>query len=203
MKSLNKRQVLSLCLSLFFAASLLTGCSASLKKPELKPAYSTSTPIATNLRKSTAPGSLKDYLNFPDLQNAKSLEDPNLARFEEIPRLSSVPSGFFPTFSAGPEEVMVSYSDSNNSDRKFVIYGTYSNNPDQLLNNLSEETFFERETIAGNYYYILTQAEAVDQEAYTIRGNWFIHMSGYGMEATDFRSMIEFIELASLSSDTQ
>lgn len=200
MKSTKKHTPRLVLISSLLALSLvLTGCSSSLKKPELDPQYRTGTPIATNLRGTTVPG-LTDYENFPDLVQAKADQDPNLEGINEIPRLMAVPAGFFPAFSAGPAEVMVSYSDSLDSHRKFVIYGTVSEDPNTLLEDFSEEAFFNRETIGGEYFYILAvEDETADLEAYTIRGSWFIHLTGYGMTAAEFKESLASLELSPLT----
>lgn len=185
-----------LCLSLF-----LTGCSTSLKKPELTPTYELPQ-AATFLRGSTLPG-LMEYLNFPELVAAKANGDPNLEGIEELPRLMTVPDGFFPVFNAGPGEALVSYSDAQDAERKFVIYGTVSEDPARLLEDFSEEAFFTKETIGEADFYILTVEDpAADLEAYTIRGSWFLHMTGYGMEDAEFKETLGFLELSPLVPDT-
>lgn len=193
-------QIKQIALSTILALTLLVaGCSRSLAKPTLDPQYQTSSPIATFLRGETLTG-LTDYLNFPALVEAKANQDPNLLAINEIPRLASVPDLFFPTFSASISEVMVTYSDTTDSNRKFVIYGNVSDDPQTFLDDFTQDAYFTKEQIGEEDFYLLdVDDEAADLEAYTIRGEWFIHFTGYGMELPEFKGLLGDVELSSLT----
>lgn len=179
---------------------ILAGCSKSMTKPELHPDYQTSSAIATSLRGATIPG-LTEYADFSELVQAKANLDPNLEAIDAIPKLSRVPGGFFPTFQVGLSEVMVSYDDSQDSQRQFIVYGNFNDDPNSLLKDFTAEAYFTKEKIGSQDFYLLDVDEATDLEAYTIRGNWFIHLTGSGLEPEEFKELLTTVELSSLTSN--
>ena len=179
---------------------IVTGCSRSMTKPELHPEYQTSSAIATFLRSATKPG-LTEYPDFAELVQAKADLDPNLADIDEIPQLATDPDGFAPTFQVGLTEVMVSYSDTEDSDRKFIVYGNFSDDPNSLLEDFTAEAYFTKEKIGAEDFYVLDVDEATDLEAYTIRGNWFIHLTGSALAPEEFKTILGTVELSALTPD--
>lgn len=175
----------------------LTGC-ASRSKPELKPQIYTSAPIATNLRTSTVPEGMFPYDSLPAMKKARLDQDPNLGEINAVPILSPVPDGLKPAYRANPDEVLVEYQDEL-AKRTIRVYGFFTEEPSSLLEEHIQETYFHNTTIAGRSFYILAEYNPdQEREAYTLEGQWFIHVFASGIEEDEFKRLLGTLKLSSL-----
>lgn len=173
----------------------LTGCGR-LVKPELTPQIHTSAPPATNLRTQAVPEGMSSYDSLPAMKQAWLDLDPNLGDIDAAPILEMIPAGLSPAYSANPEEVMVVYSDDLNIDRSVTLYGYFSDDPQSLLEDFSQESYFEGSTIGGEDFHILAEhADDANREAYTMTEDWFIHIFASGFSAEEFTEILNSLKL--------
>lgn len=178
------------------ATFILTGCG-NLAKPELKPQIHTSAPHATNLRSATTPEEMVAYDSLAEIRQAWLDLDSNLGDLDGVPILDPSPEGMSPSFSANPEEVVVSYMDKVSSKKSITIYGYFTDSPQTLLEDFSESTYFETSHIGDQEFHLLmNQADDSSREAYTIKDQWFIHIFAEGFSEVEFSDLLDQVTLA-------
>lgn len=184
-------------LSLTLVTVIALAACGKLEKPELKPQIYTSAPHATNLRSATTPDEMMAYDSLEAIRQAWLDLDSNLGDLDGVPILEPGPLGMTPSFSANPEEVVVSYLDKVSSQKSITIYGYFSDNPQTLLEDFSESTYFETTQIGDNEFHLLTeQADDSSREAYTIKDQWFLHIFAEGFSEAEFNDILDQVTLA-------